>query len=97
MTKIITAYCPTPEAIVKKHSDLLLECLNYYLPAHPELGAVIDLVEQGKTSFSSSHLLLVKTAAYNYALTCKHDMRATYLHIAVVFDPDAKSFLNSEV
>lgn len=97
MNKIVTAYCQTPKAMVEKHSDLLLECLNYYLPDHPELSVVIELVKQGKTSFSSSHLSLVKAAAYNYALICKHNMRATYLHIAVVFDPDAESFLSSEV
>lgn len=96
MGKITTTHCQTPKDLVDKHPELLLECLNYYHYSHPELDPIIDIIGNGEATFSALQLSLVKTAAYNYALTCKHK-RATYLHVAVIFDPDAKSFLNSEV
>lgn len=97
MSKVITTDCRTPKDLVDKHSELLLECLNYYRSSHPELTAIISIVEERKTPFSPSQLSLVQTAAYNYASVCKHNMRATYLHIAVIFDPRAESFLCSDI
>lgn len=89
MAADISARCHTPADVIKQCPEPLLECLRFYMASHRELEAILEKVESGVSTFSPQELSLVQTAAHSYSSVCKKNLRNTFLHMAVIFDPDA--------
>lgn len=89
MAKDISARCHTPADVIRQCPELLLECLRFYMASHRELETILKKVEGGISTFSIQELSLVQTAAHSYSSVCEKNLRNTFLHIAVIFVPDA--------